>query len=118
MNKEREIIENLHTVKGIFFGRTNEEKEREKIEKLKSFKSSLWFAWRPVRIDDGRYAWMTWLKKDYNIKGIVYSTITKYSRLAGIDKIEIPNNDPFDLQKEEAERKRKIEEQRKKKKGT
>ena len=38
----------------------------EKWERLSQW--HLWFAWRPVRLDDGRWAWLEWL--DRRIEGL------------------------------------------------
>ena len=43
----------------------NKKKDEEQAY-LRSIKDGVkWFAWYPVKLDDGNWAWLEWVKKDY-----------------------------------------------------
>ena len=43
----------------MIWGKTHTQKKKDKESKFPEGKN--WFAWHPVRLDDGRWAWREWL---------------------------------------------------------
>lgn len=50
----------------MIIGKTWKQKQDEDQAYLMSIKDGIkWFAWYPVQLNDGNWAWLEWVKKDY-----------------------------------------------------
>ncbi len=76
----------------MIFGKSDQQRDQEEQDHLRSLKDNppRWFAWYPVRLDTGEWAWWEDVECIYDVMGnyttgylTLWSTKFKYRRITG-----------------------------------
>lgn len=63
----------------MIFGKTWQQKQEEEQAYLRSIQDGVkWFAWYPVRLENGSWVWLEWVKLHYGVYEGFRGTLCKF----------------------------------------